>query len=191
MEPAALSAMTATIDDPAEELQDFDRVVALYRPAVFRFMLASLRDRDDAESLTQDCFLRAFRYRNQFRGEAAVKTWIMQIAANLIRDLTRSRRFQFWKRAQSCASRADDLVNFLSSSEASPEARTLVEEQLRAIWTATTKLSARQRAVFALRFVEDMDLLEIGAVLNMKEGTVKKHLFRALHTVREQMRRLP
>jgi RNA polymerase sigma-70 factor (ECF subfamily) len=191
MEPAALSAMTATIEAPAEELQDFDRVVQLYRPAVFRFILASLRDRDDAESLTQDCFFRAFRYRNQFRGEAAVKTWLMQIAANLVRDLTRTRRFQFWKRAQFCATPAHDLTDFLSSADASPEARTLVEEQLRAIWTATANLSERQRAVFVLRFVEDMDLLEIGEVLNMKEGTVKKHLFRALHAVREQMRRQP
>jgi RNA polymerase sigma-70 factor (ECF subfamily) len=190
MEPVALSAMTATIEDPAEELQDFDRVVQLYRPVVFRFMLASLRDRDDAESLTQDCFLRAFRHRSQFRGDAAVKTWLMQIAANLVRDLTRSRRFQFWKRAQSSAARAHDLTDFLSCSDASPETRALVEEKLRSIWTATAKLSERQRAVFALRFVEDMNLLEIGEVLNMKEGTVKKHLFRALHAVREHTRRL-
>jgi RNA polymerase sigma-70 factor (ECF subfamily) len=191
MEPAALSAMAVTIDDPAEELQDFDRLIQLYRPMVFRFILASLRDRDDAESLTQDCFLRAFRHRNQFRGEAAVKTWLMQIAANLVRDLTRSRRFQFWKRAQSSAARIHDLVDFLSSSEASPEARTLVREQLQAIWTASDRLSQKQRVVFMLRFVEDMDLLEIADVLRMKEGTVKKHLFRALHAVREQMRRLP
>jgi len=72
--------MTATIENPAEELQNFDRVVHLYRPVIFRFVLASLRDRDDAESLTQDCFLRAFRYRSQFRGDAALKTWLMQIA---------------------------------------------------------------------------------------------------------------
>jgi RNA polymerase sigma-70 factor (ECF subfamily) len=191
MEPAALSAITVTIDDPAEELQDFDRVVALYRPVVFRFILASLRDRDDAESLTQDCFFRAFRHRDRFRGDAAVKTWLMQIAANLVRDLTRSRRFQFWKRAQSSATHVHDLADFLSSGEASPEARTLIREQLHAIWTASDRLSQRQRAVFVLRFVEDMDLLEIAEVLGMKEGTVKKHLFRALHTVREQMRRLP
>ena len=190
MEPAALSAMAATIDTPAEELQDFDRVVQLYRPVVFRFILASLRDHDDAETLTQDCFLRAFRHRHRFRGDAAVKTWLMQIAANLVRDLTRSRRFQFWKRARSSAARVHDLVDLLSSREASPEARTLLQEQLHAVWSASDRLSEKQRAVFVLRFVEDMDLLEIADVLRMKEGTVKKHLFRALHTVREQMRRV-
>jgi RNA polymerase sigma-70 factor (ECF subfamily) len=191
MEPAALTAMAVTVDDPAEELQDFDRIIQLYRPVVFRFIFASLRDHDDAESLTQDCFVRAFRHRGQFRGEAAVKTWLMQIAANLVRDLTRSRRFQFWKRAQSSATCVHDLVDFLSSREASPEAQTLVREQLQAIWIASGRLSTKQRAVFVLRFVEDMELLEIADVLGMTEGTVKKHLFRALQTVREQMRRLP
>src|SRR5678815_4201602 len=104
MEPSLMSSViTAAMLTPAEELQDFDRVVHLYRPVVFRFILASLRDRDDAESLTQDCFLKAFRYRAQFRGDASVKTWLMQIAANLVRDLARNRRFQFWKRARSNA----------------------------------------------------------------------------------------
>ena len=192
MEPAALSVLAVTtIEGPAEELRDFDRVVQLYRPVIFRFVLASLRDRDDAETLTQDCFLRAFRHRDCFRGEAAVKTWLMQIAANLVRDLTRSRRFQFWKRARGAATCVQDLIDDLSSSEASPEATTLAREQLQAVWTATERLSERQRAVFVLRFVEDMNLLEIAAVLGMKEGTVKKHLFRALQTVREQMGRLP
>ena len=184
------SAMTATMVSPAEELQDFDRVVQLYRPIVFRFILASLRDRDDAESVTQDCFLKAFRYRAQFRGDASVKTWLMQIAANLIRDLTRSRRFQFWKRARSNAEPVQDLVHSVSA-DASPEAQALAREQLRAIWTATANLPQRQREVFLLRFVEDLDLLEIADVLGMKEGTVKSHLFRALHAVREQMERLP
>ena len=184
------SAMTATMEDPVEELQDFDRVVQLYRPAVFRFILASLRDQDDAESLTQDCFLKAYRYRHQFRGDAALKTWLMQIAANLVRDLTRSRRFQFWKRAHSTAVCAHNLLEFVSSGDASPETTTLVQERLTAIWTATGNLPEKQRAVFLLRFVEDMDLLEIAAVLGTSEGTVKSHLFRALHAVREQMRKL-
>jgi RNA polymerase sigma-70 factor (ECF subfamily) len=158
---------------------------------VFRFILASLRDRDDAESLTQDCFVRAFRFRDRFRGDASVKTWLMQIAANLVRDLTRTRRFQFWRRAQSGTTCVHDLSEFLSSRDTSPEMRTLFRDQLRSIWTATAKLPERQRAVFVLRFVEDMNLLEIAEVLDMKEGTVKKQLFRALQTVREEMRRLP
>jgi RNA polymerase sigma-70 factor (ECF subfamily) len=61
-----------------------------------------------------------------------------------------------------------------------------VKQQLQAVWSAAASLPERQRSVFLLRFVEDMDLLEIAAATGMKEGTVKVHLFRALRTVRER-----
>jgi RNA polymerase sigma-70 factor (ECF subfamily) len=63
----------------------------------------------------------------------------------------------------------------------------LLGERVKAIWNAAAALPDKQRSVFLLRFVEDMDLLEIAAVTGMKEGTVKTHLFRALRTVRERM----
>ena len=68
------------------ELTNFDAVVAEYWPRIYRFALVSLREKGAAESLAQDCFLRAWKYRDQFRGDAAVSTWPMQIAVNLIRD---------------------------------------------------------------------------------------------------------
>ena len=61
------------------------------------------------------------------------------------------------------------------------------KEQVQAVWDATRSLSERQRTVFLLRFVEDMDLLEITVATGMKEGTVKTHLFRALRAVRENI----
>jgi RNA polymerase sigma-70 factor (ECF subfamily) len=65
----------------------------------------------------------------------------------------------------------------------------LASEQVAAVWAATESLSERQRTVFLLRFVEDMDLLEIAAATGLKEGTVKAHLFRALQAVRERVRK--
>ena len=53
---------------------EFDALVQAYRPRVFRFLLASLRDRESAENLTQDCFLGAYRARDQFRGAASPAT---------------------------------------------------------------------------------------------------------------------
>jgi RNA polymerase sigma-70 factor (ECF subfamily) len=58
---------------------------------------------------------------------------------------------------------------------------------VQAIWTAAASLPGRQRTVFLLRFVEDMELLEIAEVTGMKEGTVKTHLFRALQSVRARL----
>ena len=177
--------MTAT-ESPAGHLQDFDGVVRQYRPRILRFLLASTYDRDAAESLTQDCFVRAYRNRECFRGEATLQTWLMQIAVNLVRDWARNRRLQFWRRVQA-APEPEAVREWMPSPDLTPEARAMVREQVAAVWQAAGNLSERQRTVFLLRFVEEMDLLEIAAATGMKEGTVKVHLFRALEAVRERM----
>ena len=76
---------------------EFEVIVQTYRPRVFRFLLASVRDRESAENLTQDCFLRAYRARDQFRGESSRATWLMQIAINLVRKPLSSSRLQIFK----------------------------------------------------------------------------------------------
>src|SRR6202046_93293 len=82
-----------------EVVQDFDTVASEHRPRIFRFMLASVRDRESAENLTQECFIRAYRARDQFRGAASISTWLLQIAVNLARDHESSGRLKFWRRA--------------------------------------------------------------------------------------------
>jgi RNA polymerase sigma-70 factor (ECF subfamily) len=179
----------AAVETPAPELADFEAVVRLYRPGIFRFILASLRDRDAAETLAQECFLRAYRARQQFRGEASVKTWLMRIAVNLVRDHLSNVRLKFWRRAQRSSVDPSMAAGWLADRRSSPEDAAHAKEQVAAIWSAVEKLPEGQRTVFLLRFVEDMDILEIAAATGLKEGTVKIHLFRALRTVRAQIAR--
>jgi len=187
MEPvAATGFLTAALDRSAAELENFDAVVRLHWPTVFRFALASLRDRDAAETVTQDCFVKAWRNRAGFRGHAAVKTWIMHIAVNTVRDHLRNRRLRFWKRTTAQALDLHAAGERVADERPSTEAHLLRTERVRAIWEASAVLSEKQRTAFLLRFVEDMDLLEIAAATGMAEGTVKAHLFRALQAVRER-----
>ena len=60
----------------------------------------------------------------------------------------------------------------------------LIKEQIETLWRATASLPERQRTVFLLRYVEELELLEIAAVTGLKEGAVKVHLYRALRRVR-------
>ena len=166
---------------------DFDELVELHRPRIFRFILASLRDPETAENLTQDCFVKAYKARAQFRGDARLGTWLMQIAANLVRDYHGSSRLKFWRRSLRSNVDLNDACDWVPDQQRSPEAIASAKEQVRAIWNAAADLSERQRTVFLLRFVEDMELLEIAAVTGMKEGTVKAHLFRALQAVRAKL----
>ena len=170
-----------------ESSLEFDGLVQDYRPRVFRFLLASLRDRETAENLTQDCFLRAYRARDQFRGASSPATWLMQIAINLVRRHESSSRLKFWRRALHPGVHPEDLGDWISDRQVTPEEAAVAKEQVRAIWSVVTQLSERQRTVFLLRFVEDMDLLEIAGATGMKEGTVKTHLFRALQAVRAKL----
>jgi RNA polymerase sigma-70 factor (ECF subfamily) len=63
----------------------------------------------------------------------------------------------------------------------------LVKEQVKGLWAAVEKLTAKQRSVFLLRFVEELDLSEIATAMGMNVGTVKSHLHRALASVRSAM----
>ena len=183
------SSGTAAVAGEVERdgLADFDSLVRLHRPRIFRFILASVRNREAAENLTQDCFVRAFQAREQFRGVSSVGTWFMQIAANLVRDHESNSRLRFWRRNLESGTDVADLGHTIPDGQQSPEELAAIQEQVQAIWSAAASLPVRQRTVFLLRFVEDMNLLEIAEVTGMKEGTVKTHLFRALQSVRARL----
>jgi RNA polymerase sigma-70 factor (ECF subfamily) len=173
--------------EDAVRVRDFDAIIEAYRPRIFRFALASLRDRDAAETVTQDCFVKAHRSWHQFRGDSSVQTWLMQITVNLLRDLSRSRRFQFWKRAARTAVDLDAASAWLPDRGASPEERASARQQVDAIWSVVGNLSERQRTVFLLHFMEGMEPAEIEAITGITRAAVKVHLFRAVHTVRGKL----
>ena len=172
------------MDKPVLELDDFERLVEQYRTRVLRFVFASVRDMDVAESLTQDCFFKAYKHRTAFRGDCSVNTWLMRIAVNLVRDHGRNRRFKFWRTAQ----RVDQKVmHEWADRSISPEEKMAVNEQVRAVLEATTALSERQRTVFLLRYVEDLDVAEIAESTGLSENAVNVHLFRAIRSIRKRL----
>jgi len=166
------------------ELDDVDALVRKYRPYILRYALSALRDRDLAESVTQDCFLRAFTSRSLYRGECSVRTWLTAIAINLIRGSVRSRRFKFWQRVNASAVDVKAVENRLEGHQQSPEGNVLTRELLGRVWNIVGGLSERQRHIFYLRFVRDMELSEIAVATGMKINAIKSHLHRALGTVR-------
>ena len=168
----------------ATPFDDLDSLVATYEQRIFRFHLLSLRDRDLALSLTQDTFLRAWSARASFRGDCAISTWLMRIALNLIRDHTRTDRFRFWKRVAETAVDVSDVSEHIPHRESSPEAGLIAREQLALVWDSVAHLSDRQRHIFTLRFVEELELSEIAEITGLPISTVKTHLYRALAAIR-------
>lgn len=186
----AAGAMAKPMDaQTAEALaaQEFTRIVETHRPQIFRFLMASTRDVDLAETLTQDCFLKAHRHWGQFRGESTAMTWLMRIALNLQKDHWRNRRLQFWRQTQTNSVDLDEASAWLPSGERSIEQKLLAREQVKKVWKVVETLSERQRTVFLLRYVEEMELSEIAKATSLSEGTVKAHLSRALSRVRGEV----
>src|SRR5882672_4777275 len=169
------------------ELEDIDALIRSYKPKVFRFVAFSVSDRDAAESITQDCFLKAHLTRNQFRGDCSISTWLMRIAFNLVRDHTKSQKFRFWKKAAATAVDAQDVSHHLASSASSAEAQLIAKERVEMVHKTLQELSDKQRTVFVMRFVEEMDLPAIAAVTGMSLPTVKTHLYRAVGAVRARL----
>ena len=165
-------------------LDDLATVVALYQPRVFRFLLATLRDRDAAETLTQETFLRAWTARDSFREDCSVATWLIRIALNLARDHTRTDRFRFWKHISNSSVDVADVAASVPNRDGSAESHLIAQQQVALIWQTVAGLSERQRTVFLLRFLEEMEIPEIATVTGLPMGTVKSHLYRALNTVR-------
>jgi RNA polymerase sigma-70 factor, ECF subfamily len=168
-----------------QEAGGVEEWMRLYRGRIFRYILFATRDEDVAESLTQDCFLRAHTAQASFRGDCAMSTWLMRIAVNLVRDHQRSMKLRFWKRAAMLD--ASEMSDRLPDMKSSTEQRLIARERVAAVWRAVEMLSERQRNIFLLRFVEELELPEIAEAMQLNLNTVKSHLYRALSAVKQQV----
>src|SRR4051812_31094447 len=189
-----LKDMTAAMPEEATRVggeaaaREFADVVLAHRPQIFRFLLASTRDVDLAETLTQECFLKAHRSWDSFRGESSALTWLMRIAINLEKDHWRNRRLQFWRHARTNSVDVDDASDWLPSGERTVEQHLIAKEKVAQVWEVVAKLSGRQKTIFLLRYVEELELADIARSTGLSEGTVKAHLSRAVSKVRAELR---
>jgi RNA polymerase sigma-70 factor (ECF subfamily) len=187
LNPAGIASQALTRGLAHEE---FDELVREHQQRIFRVVMALVRDSELASNITQDCFVRAYEKRTTFRGDSSVSTWLIRIALNLVRDHARNRRQSFWKRLFQPheESSAESAAETIRDTRPTPDQQFLAKEELNAVWSAVAELAPQQREVFVLRFSEEMSLDEIASVLDIKLGTVKAHLSRAVAAVRMRVR---
>ncbi len=171
-------------------MADFDAVVCQYWPLIFRFAMASLKDSDAAQTVAQDCFVKAYRGRERFRGDARLQTWLMRIAINLVRDYTRSRKRRFWRQAFTRFEGQELAQHRVRDGRIDPLQRLIVKERTDALWSVVGQLPERERKVFLLRYVEKLTFPRISKATGLREGATKVHAYRALQLVRDHLGRL-
>jgi len=171
--------------------RDFGRWMTAEQRRIYSLCQHFLQDRDEADSATQDVFLKAYQALTRGAGEELddPARWLTRIAVNTCLDRLRSKKWQFWRRRPS---HEDERTILSMAASKSPEAEDhyFAGEIGRRLNLALNRLSPRQRAVFALRHFEDLSLEEIGDMLGLDVGTVKAHMFRALSKLREDLRDL-
>ena len=177
----------ASGETTVSELENIEELDRVYRPRLLRYVAFATGDMDLAETIVQDCLLKAYNARASFRGDCAVSTWLTHIATNLIRDHQRTRKFQFWRKVHRTAPDLNEVRAVLPSRESSPERQVLARERAAMVNAALEALSEKQRTVFMMRFIEEMELQDIAQATGMQINTVKTHLHRAVKVVRAKV----
>ncbi len=170
---------------------DFGAWMLAEQKRIFLLCFRVLRNRDEADSATQDVFVEAYRAWER-SGDNAIQEpakWLTRVALNTCYDCLRSKRWKFWQRRIS-GENEDIVFRSKPAGGLSPEEALIGRELSGRIRDSLHRLSVRQRLVFVLRFEEDLSLAEIAEALDLDLGTVKAHMARAIKKLREELRGL-
>jgi RNA polymerase sigma-70 factor (ECF subfamily) len=171
----------------AGDVDAFEYFVKTYQKRMTRFVFTLLRDPSDADCVTQDVFVKAFRALPEFKGESAFETWLTRIAINTVRDRIRRRRpvVSFSDLRDLDDDDGPEIPLWLDPADGtSPERDLLSGDIRRRIAVALVTLSPRQRSIFVMKHYEEKSIAEIGDATGLDEGTIKSHLFRAARKLR-------
>jgi len=165
----------------------FGMLMERFQRKIYRVAFSVVRDPVEADTITQDTFIQAYTHLGRFEGRSELETWLTRIAINRSRDALRRRRFVSLFTIRS--DEDGETVTMLEPVDERPDPeRQLHSAQLRAaIQRAERGLSPQQKVIFRLRHYENLSLEDIAAHLGLQSGTVRAHLFRAMHKIRKEL----
>jgi RNA polymerase sigma-70 factor (ECF subfamily) len=186
-------------DEPIAELAEraaggdrdaFRRLVEITAPTVFRVALRKVGNRDDADDIAQETFVRAWQSLGKLRDHGATLGWLCRIASNVASDLHRARGRRARRSIQEVSVDGSTLLERLRSDEPDPARRLEDAELARAAMALVAELKEKYRIVLLLREVDGMSYEEIGAALAIPVGTVESRLHRARTALARKLERL-
>jgi RNA polymerase sigma-70 factor, ECF subfamily len=142
-------------------------------PFVYRVCYHLTGHQQDAEDLAQESIVKVCRNLQTYRGDCALQSWVYRIILNTQRDLIRRQKHMQTVELSETASTSDELEGQVST-------KLMVQEML-------GELQGVDRQIFILRFLQDLSLKEVAALLEMKESTVKTRLFRLRDRLKENL----
>ncbi|MCK4836632.1 MAG: RNA polymerase sigma factor [Candidatus Aminicenantes bacterium] len=164
----------------------FDKIYAMYKTAIYRYLWYLTRDRTESDDLFQETWLRVVKNLDQIEDIQKIKSWLYTIATNIYRDHLRKKKvrhsfFQNWKDNQPVANH----INQMNSAD--PVGESERQEAAGAIMQALKNLPDKLRQVFILREMEGFSYDEIGQLLKLPSGTAKSRMHRAIKQIRQEL----
>jgi RNA polymerase sigma-70 factor (ECF subfamily) len=156
------------------EREAFDQLVVRHQRGVYRLCYRYVNNHEDANDLTQEVFLRAWRAIGRFRGRSAFSTWLYRIGVNACLNFRAARRPP-----------AQELPETIAHPGIGAAERVESDEQSRRVREAVGRLPEKQRATLILKIYHELTHQEVAQILGSTVGTVKANLFHALGNLRK------
>ncbi|MFO7946419.1 MAG: sigma-70 family RNA polymerase sigma factor [Armatimonadota bacterium] len=165
----------------------FEQLVNEYKDKIYNYVARMLNDRDRAEDVAQETFIRAYTSLPNFRGASSFQTWLYRIASNLAIDTMRRRSYREGEFSldETLQTREGEVQRQVEDEGPGPE-KTIQNEELRAqIEEAIVELSPKLRTVIVLYEMQGLSYKEIAKVVGAPLGTIKSRLFNAREQLKE------
>ncbi len=169
------------------EVRAFEVLLARHRKPVFNYILRFIGDRETAEDLLQEAFLRVIKGVDAYKRQAKFTTWLYTIARNLCVDQTRRRKHRRHASLDAPMDASEDagtLLEVLPGGEMASDRKTVNKQLYARMQKAIAELSEEQREVFLMREFLDLPFKQIGEVVGVPENTVKSRMRYALEKLR-------
>jgi RNA polymerase sigma-70 factor (ECF subfamily) len=159
-----------------------------YRNLVFSIMLKMVRNKQEAEDLTQEAFMKAFASLASFNDEFAFSTWLMKIASNNCIDFLRKKKLRTYSIHEPIQYKDEKIEIEIPDRDPTPERTLIQSERSKMIEQTINELPERYRYVIILRHKEEKSYEEIAEIMNLPLGTVKAQIFRAREILNKRLK---
>ncbi len=167
---------------------EFIRLVEEYSGMIFRLALKILNDKQDAEDVLQETFIKAFQHIPAFKGNSSISTWLYRIATNEALMMIRKRKPETGSvRIEEFEDQDDKEPIQIEDWCCLPEEELLSSETKEYLDVAIQNISNKLKVVFLLRDVEGLSVRETAEVLEISEASVKTRLSRARMRLRQEL----
>ncbi len=172
------------------DVRAFSELVRRYEGKIFRLAQHVTQNREDAEDVLQETFMKAYEHLDQFQGNSKFYTWIVRIAVNqALMKLRRRKTDKSVSLDETIDTGEDTVVREIAAWDENPEARFSREELGQILDTAIQSLEPPYRSVFVLRDIDELSTEETAEALGLSVPAVKSRLLRARLQLREKLTR--